>query len=108
MICSIAGNFEAGNSLNLAVTAVVGQHLRVIVHCYSRANGTTLLDVTCCVHLHTLSSCCCALLGVVAQSLKSVKLLARECWVRLHVAVDFSMLLAERFWQETVSLLDVR
>ena len=59
------------------------------------------------VRLHTLSSCCCALLGVVAQSLKSVKLLARECWVRLHVAVDFSMLLAERFWRETVLLLDV-
>ena len=39
MICSIAGHFEAGNSLNLAVTAVVGQHLRVTVHCYSRANG---------------------------------------------------------------------
>ena len=27
----IAGNFEAGNSLNLAVTAVVGQHSRVIL-----------------------------------------------------------------------------
>ena len=26
MICYIAGNFEAGNSLNLAVTEVVGQH----------------------------------------------------------------------------------
>ena len=25
MICNIAGNFEAGNSLNLAVTAVVAQ-----------------------------------------------------------------------------------
>ena len=67
----------------------------------------TLLDVTCCVHLHTLSSCCYALLGVVAQSLKSLKLLARECWVRLHAAVDFSILLAQRFWRETVSLLDV-
>ena len=32
--CFIAENFEAGNSLNLAVTAVVGQHLRVTVHCY--------------------------------------------------------------------------
>ena len=31
MICYIAGNFEAGNSLNLAVTAVVGQHSRVTV-----------------------------------------------------------------------------
>ena len=27
----MAGNFEAGNSLNLAVTAVVGQHSRVIL-----------------------------------------------------------------------------
>ena len=26
MICYIAGNFEAGNSLDLALTAVVGQH----------------------------------------------------------------------------------
>ena len=34
VICYIAGNFEAGNSLNLAVTAVVGQHSRVTVHCY--------------------------------------------------------------------------
>ena len=33
MICYTAGNFEAGNSLNLAVTAVVGQHPRVTVHC---------------------------------------------------------------------------
>ena len=30
----IVGNFEAGNSLNLAVTEVVGQHSRVTVHCY--------------------------------------------------------------------------
>ena len=30
----IAGNFEAGNSLNLAVMAFVGQHSRVTVHCY--------------------------------------------------------------------------
>ena len=43
MICSIAGNFEAGNSLNLAVTAAVGQHLRVTVHCYSRANGRNIV-----------------------------------------------------------------
>ena len=35
MICYIAGNFEAGNSLNLAVTAVVHQHSRETVHCYS-------------------------------------------------------------------------
>ena len=33
--------------------------------------------------------------------------LCRECWVRLHAAVDFSILLAQRFWRETVSLLDV-
>ena len=26
MMCYIAGNFEAGNSLDLALTAVVGQH----------------------------------------------------------------------------------
>ena len=32
-ICYIAGNFEAGNSLNLTVMAVVGQHSRVTVHC---------------------------------------------------------------------------
>ena len=55
VICYVAGNFEAGNSLNLAVTAVVGQHLRVTVHCYPLT----------------------------------------------------SMLLAQRFWRETVSLLDV-
>ena len=34
MICYTAGNFEAGNSLNLAVTAVVRQHLQETVHCY--------------------------------------------------------------------------
>ena len=32
--CFIAENFEAGNALTLAVTAVVGQHSRVTVHCY--------------------------------------------------------------------------
>ena len=32
--CFIAENFEAGNSLNLAVTAVVGQQSRVTIHCY--------------------------------------------------------------------------
>ena len=32
--CFIAENFEAGNALNLAVTAVVDQHSRVTVHCY--------------------------------------------------------------------------
>ena len=66
-----------------------------------RANGRnivgqqlpTLLDVTCCVRLHTL-------LHVVAQSLKPVKLfsqqlptfllfrdrrsVAQQCWIRLH------------------------
>ena len=34
VICYIAENFEAGNSLNLTVTAVVGQHSRVTFHCY--------------------------------------------------------------------------
>ena len=34
VICYIAGNVEAGNSLNLTVTAVIGQHLWVTVHCY--------------------------------------------------------------------------
>ena len=40
--------------------------------------GATLLDVTWCVRLHILLhvvTCCCVLLGVVAQSLKPVKLL---------------------------------
>ena len=63
----------------------------------------TLLDVTCCVRLHTPSvACCCVLLWVVAQSLKPVKRLATckrtqqfptlrannvgSCCVRLHVA----------------------
>ena len=32
--CFIAENFEAGSALNLAVTAVVGQHSQVTVHCY--------------------------------------------------------------------------
>ena len=34
VICYIAGNFKAGNSLNLAVTAVISQHSRVTLHCY--------------------------------------------------------------------------
>ena len=34
MICYKAVNFDPGNSSNLAVTAVVGQHSRVTVHCY--------------------------------------------------------------------------
>jgi len=49
-----------------------------------RANGCnivgqqlpTLLDVTCCVRLHSLLHVCCVLLGVVVQSLTPVKLLA--------------------------------
>ena len=32
--CYIAGNFEAGNSLNLTVMAVISQHSWVAVHCY--------------------------------------------------------------------------
>ena len=36
VICDIAENFEVGNSLNLNVTAVVGQHLQLTVHCYPR------------------------------------------------------------------------
>ena len=76
-----------------------------------RANGRNivsqqlpkLLDVTCCVRLHTLLhvvGSCCVLLRVVAQSLKPVKLssqqlptfllfrdrrsVAQQCWTRLH------------------------
>ena len=30
----MAGNFEAGNSINITVTVVVGQHSRVTAHCY--------------------------------------------------------------------------
>ena len=72
-----------------------------------RANGRntvgqqlqTLLDVTCCVRLHTVA-CCWMLLGVVAQSLKPFKFfsqqlptfllfcdcrsVAQQCWIRLH------------------------
>ena len=33
MICYIAGNFEAGNSLNLAIMAAIGQHSQVTLHC---------------------------------------------------------------------------
>ena len=54
VICYIARNFEAGNSLNLALTVVVGQR--------------TLLPSD---------------------------------------VIDFAMLLAQRFWRETFSLLDV-
>ena len=56
-------------------------------HVKPRANGRnivgqqlpTLLDL-CCVRLHTQFNvvvCCCVLLGVVAQSLKPVKRLAK-------------------------------
>ena len=71
--------------------------------CPARGNNVgqqlpTLLDVTCCVRLHTLLhvlGCCCVLL----HSLKPVKLfsqqlqifffrerrsLAKQCWIRLH------------------------
>ena len=75
-----------------------------------RANGRnivgqqlpTLLDVTCCVRLYTLTSCW-MLLRVVAQSLKPVKLLAthrrtqqlptmlgvvcQQCCIRLHTTL---------------------
>ena len=34
VICYMAGNFEAGNSINITVTVVVGQHSRVTAHCY--------------------------------------------------------------------------
>ena len=34
MICYIAGNFEAGNSVNLALTVVISQHLQGTVHRY--------------------------------------------------------------------------
>ena len=54
----MARNFEAGSSLNLAVTAVVGEHSRVTMHCYPMTS-------------------------------------------------DFAMLPTQRFWRETVSLLDV-
>ena len=39
---------------------------------------STLLDFTCCVHLHILLLvvCCCVLLGVAAKSLKPVERLA--------------------------------
>ena len=33
MIHYIAGNFEAGNLLHVTVTAIVGQHSQVSVHC---------------------------------------------------------------------------
>ena len=60
MICYIAGNFEAGNSLNLAVTVDVRQHSQETVHCYPAD------------------------------------------------FIDFAMFSAQRFWRETVLLLDVK
>ena len=57
-VCYIAGNFEAENSLNLAVTEVISQHSRVTLHCYPRTSF-------------------------------------------------FAILPSQRFWRETVSLLDV-
>ena len=57
----------------------------------ARANGATMLDVTCCVRLHTLLhvvACCYVLLGIVAQSLEPLKLANNVggCCFRLHVA----------------------
>ena len=55
----------------------------------------TLLDVTCCVRLHTLLfACCCVLLGVVAKSLKQAKLLAM-CKGTQHLLT----LLGELCWE---------
>ena len=42
-ICHIAGNYEAGNSLNLAVTAVVGQHSWVAGHCSEILAGNSFI-----------------------------------------------------------------
>ena len=44
VICYAAENFEAGNSLNLAVTAVVDQHSRMTVLCYP----LTSKSLQCC------------------------------------------------------------
>ena len=49
----------------------------------------TMLDVTCCVRLHTLLHvvACYVLLGIVAQSLEPLKLAnVGGCCFRLHVA----------------------
>ena len=43
VICYISGNFEAGNSLDLAVTAVVVQHSRITVHCYPLSSQIAML-----------------------------------------------------------------
>ena len=48
-----------------------------------------MLDVTCCVRLHTLLHvvACYVLLGIVAQSLEPLKLAnVGGCCFRLHVA----------------------
>ena len=76
MICSIAGNFEAGNSLNLAVTAVVGQHLRVTVHCYPRANGRNIVG---CYMLRPFANPVVMLLHVVGS-----------CRAKFEIAQTFS------------------
>ena len=39
----MARNFEAGSSLNLAVTAVVGEHSRVTMHCYPMTSDFAML-----------------------------------------------------------------
>ena len=44
MICYLAGNFEVGNLLNLAV---VGQHSWVTVHCYPRPPDV-IDTMSCC------------------------------------------------------------
>ena len=47
-----------------------------VLHLSALQTGATLLDVTWCVRLHILLhvvTCCCIILGVVAQSLKPVK-----------------------------------
>ena len=45
VICYIARNFEAGNSLNLATLAVVGQHSWITLHCYPL---TSWIFLQCC------------------------------------------------------------
>ena len=69
---------------------------------YSFSQVPTLLDVTCCVRLHTLLhivACCCVLLGVVVRSLNPVKRWLHangcnnsqhwSCCVRLQVALGY-------------------
>ena len=45
MICLIAGNFEAGNSFNHAVTAALGQHSWVTVHYLLPGDNIQTLDI---------------------------------------------------------------